>query len=275
MRDPDDYLDEYYEYYNQRDPDPKQISAEEELEQFFAENKDKVFYSRQIEIRYEGKYFHWITNRALRELVASGKVNVEERKLEVGGRGNKIKIYFHPSNRYYKRAANKLVELVELYSSPSVAREVGRNGEMLTLEAFARSQFVQFGRECNVYNGKEWKKSDHDIDFIFKRENVDYGIEVKNMLGYMEHDELKIKTELCRHLGIRPVFVVRMAPQHWFQDVTRYGGFILILKYQLYPTAFKDLAARIKNELALPVDTPNVIADYTMKRFLDWHTKNT
>jgi hypothetical protein len=50
-------------------------------------------------------------------------------------------------------------------------------------------------------------------------------------------------------------------------------GFALILKYQLYPLAHKDLAKRVREELGLPVDSPRALADGTMARFVDWHAK--
>ena len=56
----------------ERPPDPRQISIRETLIQFFEEHREQVFFSRQLEVRYERDYFHWITNRALRDLEAMG-----------------------------------------------------------------------------------------------------------------------------------------------------------------------------------------------------------
>ena len=61
----------------ERPPDPRQISAREVLIQFFEEHREQVFFSRQLEVRYERDYFHWITNRALRDLEAMGLVRSE------------------------------------------------------------------------------------------------------------------------------------------------------------------------------------------------------
>jgi hypothetical protein len=51
----------------------------------------------------------------------------------------------------------------------------------------------------------------------------------------MDYPELTTKVRLCQHLGLRPVFVVRMMPRTWIHEVAQQGGFVLILKYQLYP----------------------------------------
>jgi len=64
---------------SERPPDPRQISAREALIQFFEEHREQVFFSRQLEVRYEQDYFHWITNRALRDLEDLGLVRSEWR----------------------------------------------------------------------------------------------------------------------------------------------------------------------------------------------------
>ena len=46
--------------------------ALEEFSEFFKKHREAVFFSRQLEVLNEAKYFHWITNRALRELRARG-----------------------------------------------------------------------------------------------------------------------------------------------------------------------------------------------------------
>jgi hypothetical protein len=141
----------------------------------------------------------------------------------------------------------------------------------LILEGFASIEFVMKGREANEYGGLSWTESDHDLDFIFERDGKAYGMEVKNTLGYMDRMEFDIKIRLCRHLGIRPVFAARMLPRSWINDLINEGGFALIIKYQLYPWAHRELARKVRTELNLPVDAPRRLSDGTMARFLRWH----
>ncbi len=69
MAEYDDFdIEDVYE----RPPDPQQTSARESLGAFFEEHREQVFFSRQIEVQNEDRYFHWVTNRALRELVDMG-----------------------------------------------------------------------------------------------------------------------------------------------------------------------------------------------------------
>jgi hypothetical protein len=251
--------------------DSRQDEAVVELAAFFELHRDKVFFSRQIEVAYEGQWFHWITNRALRELIATGLIRDEMRLIE-GNR--KVHLMWHRSNRYYRRDAARLVQIVEEYSDPNIGGALGLQGEALVLEGFARRQFVMMGRNTQEFGPVRWRRTEHDLDFIFERDGTAYGVEVKNTLGYMPHDELLIKIEMCEELGVRPVFAARMLPKSWVKEVVDAGGFALIMKYQLYPWAHRDLARRVRDELGLPVDAPRALQDGTMDRFMRWHRPN-
>lgn len=254
----------------ERSNDWHELDARDFLREFFERNPEEVFFSRQLEVQNEHKYFHWITNRAVRELESTGDIRSEWRKLTTG---TSLKLVWHKGYRYYKRSASKLVALVEEYSSPLIGAALGLHAEMLVLEGFAKARFLMKGRNTREYEGNVWNVSEHDLDFIFERDEVAYGIEVKNTLGYMDYKEFLIKIRLCQNLGIRPVFVVRMLPKSWINELNVAGGFALILKYQLYPWSHHQLARKVARELKLPVDAPRAIEDGTMARFLRWHEK--
>jgi hypothetical protein len=157
-----------------REPDAREAEARAALGVFFDQHKESVFFSRQLEVRNEGEWYHWITNRALRELAGRGLIRTEIRQLQTGGSRH---LMWHKSYRYYRRDATRIVRLVEEYSGP----------------------------------------------------------------------------------------------KSWIQELIQKGGFALILKYQLYPWAHRDLARRVRTELELPVDAPRALEDGTMARFLRWH----
>jgi hypothetical protein len=48
------------------------------------------------------------------------------------------------------------------------------------------------------------------IAFFSRR--ATYGVEIKNTPDYIPRAELHIKLAMCGHLGLVPLFVVRMAP---------------------------------------------------------------
>lgn len=251
--------------------DSRQERARRALIEFFESNRERVFYSRQLEVLFERSWFHWITNRAIHQLIEEGTVLSEPHTLSSGV---PIFVLRHKSYRYPRRDTTRLVGLVNEYSQQDVAEEVGWQGEFLVLEGFARNQFVMIGRNASAYQGNVWTATNHDLDFVFERDGVAYGVEVKNQLGYMDHNELQLKARLCLKLGLRPVFAARMLPKEWINEVNVHGGFALIMRYQMFPKARRELVDRMRDELQLPVDTPTALYDGTMQRFLNWHEKN-
>lgn len=250
--------------------DIKESEARDHLRRFFDDHREEVFFSRQIEVQNEDVYFHWITNRAIRELIDEGVVRTDVRRLSSGGT---IKLLWHKGYRFHKRSAARLVSLVEEYADPNVGGELGLRGEWMILEGFARCQFVMKARHAREFGNKIWKETEHNLDFIFERDSIAYGVEVKNALGYMEREEFETKIELCRSLDLLPVFAVRMLPRTWIHELIQLGGFALILKYQFYPWSHRELAKRVAKELSLPVDTPRALAEGTMVRFIKWHER--
>lgn len=182
----------------------------EKLRVFFEARKEEVFFARQLHVLFENEYFHWVTHWALRDLEALGIIRSEERTLGVG---STIKLYWHRSFRYYRRAAKRLVSLVEEYADPNMGAALGLQGEAMALEGFASLRFVLEGRDKNEYRGVPWCDTEHNVDFIFSRDGLSYGVEVKNTLAYIDKDEFDIKIRLCETIGVTPVFVVRMLPK--------------------------------------------------------------
>lgn len=234
----------------------------------FAGSPTQVFYSRQIEVRLERDFFHWITNRAIRELVAAGDIKGDTVPLKTGG---EIHLLWSKQFRYFRRSARRVVELVESYSNSTFARLLGYTGEMLVGDAFAAVRFNRVGRETRKFGDREWTSSSHDLDFIVERNGLVYGVEVKNTLPYIREEDLSIKLAMCEELGISPLFVVRYMPTTWLNRVREAGGFTLILKYQLYPLSHLELARTVREELGLPVDAPAALWEATMRRFTNWH----
>ncbi len=71
-----------------RNVDPVEIRARELLRDVFSNRPQRVYFSRQLEVQNEGRYFHWITNRAIRDLEEEGVILSERRKLTNGGTSN-------------------------------------------------------------------------------------------------------------------------------------------------------------------------------------------
>jgi len=58
-----------------RQPDPREREAAATLRDFFDIHRNEVFFSRQLEVQNEDKYFHWISNRAIRDLREEGLIS--------------------------------------------------------------------------------------------------------------------------------------------------------------------------------------------------------
>ena len=250
--------------------DEYERSATEVLARFFEDNSSAVFFGNQLAVQNEDAFFHWITYRAIEDLVESGLLRTERRRLAIG---SEIKLVWHRKHRYYKRDARRVVELVDEYGSPNMCGAMGLHGEQMVLAGFAKKEFVMRGHHTRRFGDREWTQTDHNLDFIFERDGRAYGVEVKNTLSYMDREEFEIKLQLCETIGITPVFAVRMLPKTWIHELISKGGFAIVMKYQLYPWTHVDLARRVANELGLPVDAPRALAEGTMNRFEKWHRR--
>lgn len=116
-----------------------------------------------------------------------------------------------------------------------------------------------------------WTQTNHNLDFVFERDDRRYGVEVKNTLAYLDKTEFDVKVQLAEHLGLTPVFVCRALPKTWVWELRQRGGFSLVLRWQLYPPLLRPLVLALRDRFDLPVDTPRRLEDGTMARFTNWH----
>jgi hypothetical protein len=259
---------------NQREEqgrDSKVDEAREALIQFFEQHPREVFYERQLEVIFEKHFFHWITGKALHELRQEEKLSSAFMTLsgDVG-----IRLYRTPSHRFWKRQAKEIIGLVRSFSEEHFTRALGQHAELMFDAALPIEGFMPRGRKVKRYRDIEWTLTGHDLDRVIERDGVAYGVEIKNTLPYIPRKELQIKIFMCQAFGIKPLFIVRMAPQSYIEEVRQAGGFTLVFRYQLYPHGFSQFAQQVRDRLAIPVDSPLTIAEGTIRRLLNWHLKN-
>lgn len=269
------YFDEppvYAPGYESGRRDPKTDEAKARISTLFGDNPERVFYGRQIEVLLEKAYFHWITSRALRELVEEGTLKSETMALR---EGLHAKFYWAKGNRYWRRKANEIRKLIVEYSDPKFTKALGVQGELLFDAALPTVGFMPKGKDVREYKGKKWERTEHDLDRVFERDGEEYGTEFKNTLDYIDREELDTKLEMCKELGLRPLFIMRWTPKSYMKRIIDAGGIGLLFEYQLYPLGYEELAERVRGELALPVDCPVRIEDGTMQRLLKAHRKQT
>jgi hypothetical protein len=263
----DDYEPEEAPQPGPRD-DPSVQRLEPMLLAMFDANAEAVFYENQLCIHFERDFFHWVTSRALRDLREGNKVGSDLQ--ELSGKTT-LRLYFHRRNRYWRRRGIEIRKLVLEFSDPTFTNALGAQGELLVDAALPRIGFLPTADTVRSWNGITWNETNHDLDRVFVRDEVAYGTEIKNRLGYISKDEMEAKLRMCDALGLVPLFVARMMPKTYIDQVRLAGGFCWIMKYQFYPLAHRALAIKVRAELGLPVDCPLRLQDSTLQRFLNWH----
>lgn len=269
---------DFYEYDEGYIPEPEGPppdhvvdEAKDFLKGFFRENKEKVYYFKQLEVMFEKPFFHWVTARAIKELVDEGYLGLVEQPLIEKTRVNFV---FGPAGwRYYKRAMKESLRVIREYSHHSIARACGEQADVLFFNAFMGRGFLSHGEDTNEFEGLKWNKSRHNLDFIMEKDGIVYGCEVKNRFDYIEKEELDIKLDLCEYLGIKPVFIMRHWPKTYNNKIIKREGFVLIFESQIYPFGQEELVKRIKKILGMPVDCPRAIPSGIIDRFMKWHDK--
>src|ERR1700720_4089319 len=119
-------------------PDPAVDRAKDAIRAFFDEESTNVFYKQQLEVIFEGDFFHWVTSRALSELAAEGHIAVEREELP--GTGN-ITFYHATTHRYWRRQAQEIIALVSGFSAPAFTAGLGAQGELMFDAALASIGF--------------------------------------------------------------------------------------------------------------------------------------
>lgn len=251
-------------------PDAKTEEAKRALIELFSMRPETVFYGRQLQVMFEKPFYHWVTVRALGELVEEGAIATK--LLPLSGPVN-VRFYWSKRNRYWKRQVQARRKLILRFSDQRFTKALGRHGEMMFDAALPTVGFMPKARDVRTYNGREWTETGHDLDRVFARDGIEYGTEVKNTLDYIERQELDVKVHMCAFFGLRPLFIVRYAPVDYIEKVRRAGGFTLLFKYQLYPHGYEEFAREVRDALEITVDCPRAIMEGTMKRLLDGHLK--
>jgi hypothetical protein len=266
--------DNYEDYRDDEEEEPsRDIKIDEAkiaITQIFNTEPSRVFYSVQIETRLERDFFHWITNKGLKELTDENNLTRITHDVPVNQRVN---FYTHPRYRYPRRESANLVKtLTEIYDS-EFTHAVGRHCEMLLDSAFARAGFILAASNANSWNGVQWTESNHNLDRIITKDSIAYGVEIKNTQNYISRKELRLKTRLCLQLGLRPLFVMRFAPKSYIEEVRKAGGFTLLFEDQIYPFGFNKLMIEVRTNLGLKVQCPRDFKDGDIQRFSNWHDK--
>jgi hypothetical protein len=200
-------MDDYYDLVSDDEweskrgkPDEYFLEASNEIQKIYQQDQNSVFYMRQLQVRFEKKFFHWITRNAVVGLNKIGFLKQVTVNIESSGNPLSLHFFSHKSNRYPKRRANAIAKIVAEYSQDHIMGSCGNRAELLFAEGFSVRGFIIHSKKARKYKKREWEKSNHDLDYIFEKDGIAYGCEIKNKLAYIDKDELEIKLKMCEFL---------------------------------------------------------------------------
>ena len=267
-------MTDYEPYFEEEEERPRDVAidaASTRVRALFAESPRRLFYSTQIETTLERDFFHWITGKALLELATAGEITRVQEVIQ----GNSLNFYAHPSHRYFRRQLTAMTRILDRVYNPEFAHAVGLHGELMFDAALGRYGFRAEARNANTWQGRTWTKSNHNLDRIVTRDQVAYGVEIKNTQGYISREELRTKLDLAHDLRLIPLFIMRFAPKSYVHQINQQGGFALLFEHQIYPLGHVTLLADVQATLGLKVASPRDVRDGDMQRLLKWHERKT
>lgn len=145
--------------------------------------------------------------------------------------------------------------IVDKYSKKDVLDDLGKHLEALVKQELRANglTIVAEHKQTRTYKGKTWTETGHDLDYIAEHPSGEaFGVEVKNELPSIDDDEFYPKITMCRHLGLRPVFICRYMVWSYVPKVRDAGGFVITIGNQMYPLGYKHLVEEIRDKMSLP-----------------------
>ena len=200
---------EEFEVFEEIPRDSTIEDAKNAVEQYFSENPKSILYTTQTEVLFEKDFFHWVTGKAIRELVDNHTLTQSLVPLYPDKPAPRVKFIHLPAIRYTKRIISRKLEIIRENSAEPVGRGCGRQAELLFSRALMNKKFNLLAEGAREWNGRQWTETGHDLDYIFERDGLTYGCEIKNRFEYIGREEMDTKVEMCRFLDIIPLFIVR------------------------------------------------------------------
>ncbi len=260
--------------YNEDADQPRDSAidlAAERLTAFFEQSPARLFYSTQIETALEREYFHWITGKALLELGNRGVI--KRISTPLGNFQKSINFYANRRYRYLRRELKSLHALLGRMFDPEFTHAIGRHVELMFDAALGRHGFRAQALNTREWQSQLWTESNHNLDRIMTRDGIAYGVGIKNTQNYIPRDELRTKLSLCKHLQVRPLFIMRFAPKSYMHEINKSGGFGLLFEEQMYPWGHGSLLSEVRDRLGLKVHCPRDVKEGDMQRLLNCHAR--
>lgn len=232
-------------------------------------NPDSPYHRKQIEVLFESKYQHWVTDRAVTSLVEEGFLRERPYQLP----DFELSFVYRYNLRRIAMAIRKRVGITRRYSDISVSRATGGQAEFWALHLFKSNSFSIADRNTREYQGIVWTKTGHDLDFIIEKDGIAYGVEVKNKFPYVDDDLYDTKLDICMHLRLKPLFFFRMASYLQIKKAKKQGGRVIVFKSKIFPPGNEQLVNEIWNKMRLPVSIWRDVPQPITRSLITYHEK--
>jgi hypothetical protein len=280
-REPDEFKEfgigsEYYEddSHEEMEQDQDVETARPFIEEIVF--KEKVATERELKVRLERKFFPWITGRTIKALINGGVL----RKVKYMGRrslSKKIPTWFYIPNEAKYEDVVGIIEKKRRISIGVNAMLTAQapatyHAEDLFEEAFESLDFKMHGRNMWKFRDREIKgkegKLPPNLDFIIEKNNVAYGVDVKNWIRYEygTRKEIQFKVNIALRLHIIPFIVARYVDKEaLYTDIILKGGICYYYETLLFPISFKSLAEEASNVLGYPTLAVDFLPNYKIE----------
>ena len=244
--------------------------------------QQKVVTDRELKVRLESKFFPWIVSRALESMQKGGMIDV------VGYAGRRGIRKRAPDFFYVAYGAdyNSIVEI--LSKKRQVTRDVnailtaqapaGFHAEDLFQNAFISLGFNILGRDVSEFKGKVVSgiqgKTLPDLDFVIEKDNVIYGVDVKNWIRYERDSRFDIirKVSLAKQLDIVPFIVARYVDRDtMYTEIIEKGGICYPYQMLLIPSTYESLAREAVSLLGYPMLAIDFLPKFKKEFILKLH----
>ncbi len=212
-----------------------------------------------------------MTGKAVNEFIVDNFLKSEQRSF---GRNMHVIFVFRRNLRYFSSQMKRKIRIIEKFSDDELNDGVGKYAEILFRHMFEKNQFTIVGKGVNIFKRKKWRRSDKNLDFIIAKDGFNYGVEIKNTFDYMPWEEFGEKLEMCKFLGLLPVFPLRCPSEQQFRMMKEVNGLALKFKTRIFPPGNQMLVTEIWNHFRLPINIWDGILNSVESVFLSYHHHN-
>jgi hypothetical protein len=225
---------------------------------------EKVAYRNEFRYRLEKDYYHTVTDYSVRRL-EEGKAYHEGLKLArtaLPGRKSTVKrtpnVFYKSVNADYSSLVPVMKKKLDLSTFVSeLAPSAGFHAQYLWRDAFADLGFSIEKEDVKEFDGRSATVGG-DIDFIAKKDDLCFGVEVKNSLEYPV--DLARKVQIAIELETIPVVVVRRVTWDVYGNLKKYGVLTKIYETAIMPGSYESVVQKCKEILGMPLIALDIIS---------------